>query len=34
MINDDFVIEAKSEVNFVEEKRGDPCSSDGFIGGA
>ena len=34
MIGDDFVIESKSEVYFVEKEGGYPFCSDGFLSGA
>ena len=33
-IRDDFVIEPKAEVYFVEEESGYPFSGDGFLSGA
>ena len=34
MITDDVVIEAKPEINFVEEKGGNLFGDDSFVGGA
>ena len=33
-VRDNFVIEAKAKVNFIEEEGGNPFGSDGFLCGA